>query len=305
MNAQLAPAPLAGLSTFAPGIYPDVPAEVYHRRELGVVNNGALKILSGKTPLHYRAWVDEVAEETETETAAKVFGKALHCAVLEPELFEQTYIMAREHPFNRVSDRLRNAKKPSQSTLDAIAYWDAWELEMGGKIEISAKDSIKLRGMAAAVRAHPIAGKFFAGGMPEATAIWTDPRTGLICKIRMDYWREDLWMIGDLKSTEDASPRAFARSVVNYGYHLQHAHYTSGPQVLFGREAPRFLFCAVEKEPPYSVGVYMLDADAEARGYELRDRAMDTLDACLRTDEWPGLPPVVNTLSLPGWAFTD
>ena len=305
MNAQLAPASITGLSTYAPGIYPDVPAEVYHRRELGVVNNGALKILSGKTPSHYRAWVDEVVEETETETAAKTFGKALHCAVLEPELFERTYIMAREHPFNRVSDRLRNAKKPSQSTLDAIAYWDAWQREMGDKIEIGAKDSIRLRGMAKAVHEHPIAGKFFAGGMAEATCIYDDPRTGLRCKTRMDYWREDLWMIGDLKSAEDANPRAFARSVVNYGYHLQHAHYTSGPQVLFGREAPRFLFCAVEKEPPYSVGVYMLDADAETRGHELRDRAMDALDTCLRTDEWPGLPPVVNTLSLPGWAFTD
>lgn len=296
---------LRSIADFEPGIHPDVPAVVYHQRVLGVVNSGALKLLAAKTPAHYRAWVDEPVDESESDTAAKAFGKALHCAVLEPEVFERTYIIAREHPYARVSDRLRNAKKPSQGTLDAIAYWDAWEAEMAGRIEVSHKDAIRLRGMAEAVRAHPIAGLFFQGGVSESTVIWTDPRTGLLCKARDDYWREDLWMIGDLKSTEDASPRAFARSVVNYGYHLQHAHYTSGRQVLFGREAPRFLFVGVEKEPPYSVGVYMLDADAEARGHELRDRAMDTLDRCLRSDEWPGLPPVVNTLSLPAWAFND
>lgn len=296
---------LRSIADFEPGIHPDVPAELYHQRVLGVVNSGALKLLATKTPAHYRAWVDEVVDETEGETAAKAFGKALHCAVLEPDVFERTYIIAREHPYARVSDRLRNAKKPSQGTLDAIAYWDAWEAEMAGRIEVSHKDATRLRGMAASVRSHPIAGKFFQGGTGEVTMIWTDPRTGLVCKARDDYWREDLWMIGDLKSTEDASPRAFARSVVNYGYHIQNAHYTSGPQVLSGGDAPRFLFVGVEKEPPYAVGVYMLDADAEARGHELRDRAMDTLDRCLRDDEWPGLPPVVNTLSLPAWAFTD
>lgn len=289
MSAQLAPAPLAGLSTFAPGIYPDVPHEVYHRRELGVVNNGALKILSGKTPAHYRAWVDEVVEEKETPTL--IFGRAFHSLVLEPSKFHREFALQ-----PAFGDLRTKAARESR---------DAWLTDHPGVTTLTDDDWKRLQGMAKAVRDHSIAGKFFADGMPEATAVYDDPRTGLRCKIRMDYWREDLWMIGDLKSTEDASPRAFARSVVNYGYHLQHAHYTSGPQALFGREAPRFLFCAVEKEPPYSVGVYMLDADAEARGHELRDRAMDTLDACLRTDEWPGLPPVVNTLSLPGWAFTD
>lgn len=289
MNALLTPAPLPGLSTYSPGIYPDVPAEVYHRRELGVVNNGALKILAGKTPEHYLAWVAEETEEK--ETPALVFGRALHSLVLEPSKFQ------REFALQPVFGDLR--------TKAARESRDAWLADHPGVTTLTEDDLKRLQGMAKAVREHPIAGKFFIDGMPEATCVYDDPRTGLRCKTRMDYWREDLWMIGDLKSTDDASPRAFAKSVVNYGYHIQDAHYSSGPQVLAGREAPRFLFVGVEKSPPYSVGVYMLDADAEARGHELRDRAMDTLDRCLRTDEWPGLPAVVNTLSLPGWAFTD
>lgn len=288
MSAQLSPQ-LAGLSAYAPGIYPDVPAEVYHRRELGVVNNGALKILANQTPSHYRAWVDDAAEHA--ETPALSFGRAFHSLALEPSKFH------REFALQPVFGDLRTkAAKESR---------DAWLADHPGVTPISADDWMRMQAMAKAVREHPVAGKFFVDGMPEATSVWTDPRTGLICKSRMDYWREDLWMIGDLKSTDDASPRAFARSVVNYGYHLQDAHYIEGPKAIHGREAPRFLFVAVEKAPPYAVGVYMLDADAEARGYELRDRAMGVLDTCLRSDAWPGLPPVVNTLSLPGWAFND
>jgi hypothetical protein len=300
VNALATIQPLPSMSQWPPGIHANVPAELYHRRELGVVNKGALDQLA-HTPAHYRAWVDGAEQE---ETPALAFGRALHCAVLEPEVFDRDYIIAREHPYIRVSDRLRNAKKPSQGTLDAIAYWDAWEAEMGGKIEISAEDAVALRGMQASVLEHPIAGKLFDGGMPEATAVWTDPRTGLTCKARFDVWRDDLVLIGDLKSTEDASPAAFARSVARYRYHVQDAHYSAGAAAL-GFPGVRFVFVGVEKTPPYAVGVYMLDVESASRGAELRDRDMDRLNECLRTDAWPGYAPVVHTLALPNWAFSD
>jgi len=297
MNTLLQP---SSILDYAPGIHEGVPAEVYHRKELGVVNCGALKELA-KTPAHYRAWL---ASEDDGDTPAKLFGRALHCAVLEPELFEATYILAREHPFSRVSDRLRNAKKPSQGTLDAIAYWDAWEVEMGGKIEVSHDDAITLHGMQAAVFAHPIAGKLFTGGVAESTAIWTDPEHALLCKARMDYYVASRGLVIDLKSTEDASESGFARSVATYRYHVQHAHYASAFQSL-GHELRAFLFVAVEKTPPYAVNVHCIDADAEARGMELRDRDMAKLNQCLQTDTWPGYEPTIHTLSLPRWAMND
>ena len=300
MNAQLAPAPATGLSAYAPGIYPNIPAEVYHRKELGVVNKGALDQLA-RTPAHYRAWL---ADTEDNDTPAKVFGRALHCAILEPDVFENTYIVAREHPFNRVSDRLRNAKKPSQGTIDAIAYWDAWEAEMGGKIEISHDDAIALRGMQAAVFAHPIAGPLFTDGRSEVTVVWTDPVTGLQCKARLDYHKRTLGLVADLKSTEDASESGFARSIAQYRYHVQHAHYASAFQTL-GHELRAFLFAAVEKSPPYAVAVHCIDADAEARGMELRSRDMALLSHCLQTDTWPGYEPTIHTLALPRWALND
>lgn len=301
MNAQMVEHGPISITGYAAGIHADVPAEVYHRRELGVVNKGALDQLA-KTPAHYRAWVDDQAQQVETPALA--FGKALHCAVLEPDVFDATYIIARDHPYSRVSDRLRNAKKPSQGTLDAIAYWDDWAREMGGKIEVSHDDAIALRGMQAAVFAHPIARKLFKGGVSEETVVWTDPRTGLLCKARLDYHQRSLGIVSDLKSTEDASPRGFARSVAHYRYHVQHAHYADAFAVT-GNELRMFAFVAVEKAPPYAVSVYTIDAEAEARGMELREQDMATLARCLETDTWPGYPAGINRLALPNWALRD
>lgn len=301
MAAQLTPAPFAGMSTYAPGIYPDVPAEVYHRRELGVVNNGALKILAGKTPEHYLAWVNG---EDSGESAALTFGRALHCAVLEPELFADTYVEPVDHPYRRPTSIQRNAKKPSQSTLDAIAYWDAWEAANAGKTEITLLEKQKLVGMSEAIRRHPLASKLFAGGTAEETIVWDDPRTGLRCKARADYHVAARGVIVDIKSTEDASPSGFRTSVARYGYHLQHAHYASAFQAL-GEELRAFLFVAVEKEPPYAVAVHCLDPEAESRGIELRHIAMDSLNDCLSTDTWPGYEPTIHRLSLPAWALRD
>jgi len=291
------------ISAMAPGIYPDVPAEVYHRRELGVVNNGGLKILADKrkTPAHYLAWVQSGDDE---ETKALAFGRALHCAVLEPDVFAATYVEPVEHPYRRPSSIQRNAKKPSAQTLEAIAYWDAWDAANVGKTEITFADKQMLIGMADAVRRDPYAGPLFQDGQAEATVVWNDPREALLCKARMDYYQAHRRVVVDLKSTEDASDEGFSLSVARYGYHLQHAHYASAFHAM---DIPlrAFLFVAVEKEPPYCVAVHMLDAEAEARGIELRERAMDKLNRCIATDTWPGYTPGIHSTSLPAWALRD
>lgn len=302
MNAQLLPPSTpASISQFAPGIYPDIPAELYHKREMGVANAGALKILNSKTPAHYRAWLDA---EQDDDTKALEFGRALHCALLEPKVFDATYVQPVEHPFRRPSITQRNAKKPSHSTLEAIAYWDKWEADHVGLIEITAAEKQRLIGMAESIRQHPIARTLLSEGASEQTLVWIDPRTGLLCKARVDRYIGARGLAWDLKSTEDASERGFAQHIARYGYHIQDAHYAGGFQVL-GLDLRAFLFVAVEKEPPYAVAVHSIDPEAESRGIELRDRAMDTLARCVANNSFPGYEPRINRLSLPVWALRD
>jgi exodeoxyribonuclease VIII len=108
--------------------------------------------------------------------------------------------------------------------------------------------------------------------------------------------------VADLKTTEDASPAAFARSVATYRYHVQAAFYLDGLRAC-DAQIDAFAFVAVEKTPPYLVAVYSADEICLARGREEYRADLLTFAECLRTDCWPGYPPFVQPLSLPAWAL--
>lgn len=54
----------------------------------------------------------------------------------------------------------------------------------------------------------------------------------------------------------------------------------------------------------YLPAVYQIDAAAEARGFELRERGLQTLQQCMQTNTWPGYAGITE-LSLPPWALKD
>ena len=103
----------------------------------------------------------------------------------------------------------------------------------------------------------------------------------------------------DLKTTTDASPKGFAKSVASFRYHVQAAHYLAAG--LFDK----FIFIAVEKEAPYAVACYELDADALTEGQRLRGRDLQRIANCRAMAAWPGYGDELQTISLPGWAFYD
>ncbi|HID70728.1 MAG TPA: exodeoxyribonuclease VIII, partial [Desulfobacterales bacterium] len=109
--------------------------------------------------------------------------------------------------------------------------------------------------------------------------------------------------IVDLKTTIDASPESFARSCVNFGYHRQEALYRMIYKLHFGEEPRGFIFVAVEKEPPYAVGVYVLGEEELNLGYNQINNAIDIYLECIRFDTWPSYSEKIITLDYPKWAF--
>ena len=79
--------------------------------------------------------------------------------------------------------------------------------------------------MAEAVRARPAAAAALEGGRVELPVTWTDVETGIECKGRLDCITT---RFVDLKTTVDASPRAFAASAVKYSTHAQVAYSNDG-----------------------------------------------------------------------------
>lgn len=255
-----------------------VPSAEYYRRERGVVSKTALDQVH-RSPRHYLMWLDGEDEQT----PAMAFGAAFHVATLEPDRFVAQY-----------------AAKPADMSF-ATKEGKAWRSEHEGRIILSHDDHSKILAMSAAVRAHPIAGPLLRGGQAEMTLRWQDVDSGLRCQARVDYWRQDLRVAADLKSTSCAAARDFARSVAEYRYHVQHALYADGFAAC-GEPVEHFLFVAVEKTAPYLVAVYELDADSVAKGEASYREDLETLERCLHDDAFPGYPETIQSLSLPAWA---
>lgn len=247
----------------------------YHADRTAVSKSWLDKI--ERSPAHLKAYLDgTAANET---TPAMALGSLTHAMILEPERFSSDFVMC-----PRLDKRTKAGKEA----------WVEFEDANTGKIVVPEKDWLQAEAMRDAVYEHPSARKLLTKGDPEQTVFWNDSNTGEKCKARADWLRENF--IVDLKTTADASPAGFAKSIANFRYHVQNAHYTDG----FDLE--RFVFIAVEKAPPYGVAVYVLDEDSISKGTELRKRNMDVYAECKARNEWPGYSELVETINLPRWA---
>jgi hypothetical protein len=231
-----------------------------------------------KSPYHYWSRYLDPNRSPVEPTAAMRLGSLVHCAVLEPEDLLQRYGVC--GPRNTKAGK-EQADRMADAGIEAV----------------SQSDMALALSMAASVRVHPAASALLAQGKAEQSFWWDDASTGLRCKCRPDWYYGAT--VVDLKTTTDASPSSFARSIATFRYHVQASHYLAG---LHGAE--RFVFIAVEKTAPYAVAVYELDAAALAAGDELRQRDMRVIADCQATKEWPGYGDDCQTLSLPSWALT-
>jgi len=265
-------------------LMPHVSHEDYHRRVLGEASKSGLDQIA-RSPAHYRAWVEGQRDKS---TTALDLGRLVHTAILEPDVFAGRY--AEQPDFG--DGRTKIAK-------EAKAEWIA---DHAGKIGVSAEDWQIVAGVRRGLARHSHAARLFTRGLAEQTVRWTDDETGVKCKCRPDYLRLDAGIVVDLKTCRDVS--AFARSVAEYRYHVQEAHYREGIAVATGVQPSHFIFVAVETEAPFACGVFELDAEALEKGRTLVRGNVSRLAECVNTGRWPAYydDTGIQTLSLPRWA---
>lgn len=180
--------------------------------------------------------------------------------------------------------------------------WEEWQQNNPGRIILSPEVWEQLHAMATAVHAHPAAGALLSSvpGEAEKSVYWNDPTTGVLCRCRPDWWREDDVLV-DLKTTDDASPEGFAKSMANWRYDVQAPYYMDGVKLATGRDVKAFVFIAVEKKPPYAVGVYVLDSASMEIGRAMYQQDLRVYAECLANDNWPGYGDRIQTINMPAW----
>lgn len=241
---------------------------------------------NGKSPLHY--WHKYVNPERvrDEPTAAMVMGTAIHTAILEPDLLNQTVVCGLDIPKRSAADK---------------AEWANFEAANAGKIILRAEDYQTVLAVRDAVHKHPVASSLIKDGQTEQSFYATHPETGELIKCRTDLVSNSGEFILDVKSTDDASPEGFARSAANFRYHVQQSWYQDIFDIIYGEHPPYWMFLAVEKKPPYAIGIYYLPNEAVNLGGLLAQRDLRKIVEHKRNNEWPDYGTEVKELLLPGW----
>jgi hypothetical protein len=264
---------------FVPGAFPDMPSETYHAIE-ALSNGGGVKLR--KSQADYKL----MRTEKKAPTDAMIFGTAVHMALLEPARFETDVVIA------PIVNPYTKAGKEEKA---------AFALANASKVILTVEAYRRALACAASVRAHPGASKLLQGAVTELSLFWVDKQYDIPCKCRFDLISHGGGT--DLKTTLDASPEGFAKSVANYEYHAQGAHYMSGAEHCLN-ETPRFFgFIAVESQPPHLTGCYFLPSAAIRAGQRLMAIAAERYAEGLKTGVWRGYADTIEELHLPRWAL--
>jgi hypothetical protein len=264
-----------------PGIYFGIPNDVYHADRNWLSSTNA-KLLFSKSPQHLYHALNTPHNEDEGKTPSMLLGSVTHGLILEPNT----------HPYVCL-------EKWDMRTTAGKAARAQWEQENAGKMGVDQATW----GHAVGMHASAMACTSFTGFLNRCTTevVFLGIVNGVKMKCKVDMWDPDLYAVGDLKTTSDASKKAFAYSAGKLGYIISAAHYRLTIAAALGlSEYPSFTLFPLENTPPYAMGtpLYFDERQLERAHVALLDKLLD-YSLCMESNYWGGYPQEPEELSIP------
>lgn len=225
-----------------------------------------------RSPAYYW-WAVNNTEDANDPTPSQIFGAAAHKYVLEPRSFGEEYAIA-----PNVDKRTKAGKEE----------WMLFQEQNADKTVITTDDLDTIRCMVDAICENETA-KLLLTGTIETPIFWTDPETGVECKIKPDCVA--MWdgrpIIVDYKTVSSCDERAFKSECRKYGYKIQAGMYTEGFALTHFNEVS-FAFVAQEKTAPYGVRVFWCDPEFIEQGNRQFHELLRYYKQCSDQGFWPG-----------------
>lgn len=262
---------------FKPGLYPGISNFTYHNEKpwtdfLSSHQIGSLL----KSAAHYKT----AKENPLTPTPAMQFGSAAH-----------EYILEEVKPIIVDGTRYTNAFK------ETVA-------DNPDKNVVTPDEFEKILRMKDALFKHDLARQLLRGGGAEESVHWMHDRyDGIKCKARPDLLLFDQKWIIDYKTTSDAHPSKFPKSIIDFNYDIQSVWYKEGMKAVTGDEW-QFMIIAQEKDIPDAIQVYDLRHYAEM-GTKKVNKSLKRLWDALNSRKWPGYPARLIIPWPPKWAMDN
>jgi len=254
-----------------------------YRRQAGESQSHLKSILL--SPAHYQA----NRKRRFRASSVMTIGTATHCRALEgDQTFENSFVLKPENvKYTTKEGREWRDSQGNKTILVNDGIDHQWDCVMGmtealrkmSWFDPSQKDYRKYN---------------------EVSFYWEE--MGIPCKARLDriLVTDDEVHVIDLKTTDSISVEKFQSKAVDLGYDFQAGWYSHAAELVYEKPV-RFTFVAIERNEPWSVGIFEVPQDMMQEARRKNEKALKTLRKCLDTGEWPGILPVPKILEYPRW----
>lgn len=267
--------PASEFHTMEPGVYLDVPFAEYLKAK--ALSNSFL--CGFERSAGYAKWSQDAPIDHEAESAADL-GTLVHALALEPESVAERYLVMPAFKLTTNEGREKAADYEQQA-------------QAAGLIPVTFAEMRKAQMMADSMLAHPDMRMWLRAesGYSEATIVWRDAETGLLCKARCDrlVFVPGGVVIFDVKTIArlDKLNRWY---VQDYGYDRQRAHYVEAAESLqCGNVWFYFGFVSSSLNiKRYPVRYAELSPDLVVSGYEKQRARLAKYKTCLEFNDFTG-----------------
>ncbi len=267
-----------------------------------------------------RSWMNPKREEAETQAMAN--GRAMHCRVIEPEVFKTAYVPALDPADYPLAIRTVEDAKEACRRLDLkvsgrrddllerlrphddVQIWDDLVSDYGkehsGAEFLSADQMTEIQTAAAMIEHHPQLSKCFKGGEPEVSVFWTDEKTGLPLKCRIDYLKPAV--ICEYKTFSNpygkSAERAIMAAIAGGKYHIQAVFQKEGLRACGDTAEREFLWIFQQQGVAPIARGHILSEGALYQAATAQYRhCIESFAECLErfgADPWVDLTPIMH-----------
>lgn len=287
-----------------PGIYYDVPEDIYHADpcEQPSLSSSLARVIVTESVQHAWHLHPRLGAKKREAGKAALEGTILHALSLDQPLPDHVVILEHADFRSKAAREARDTAKaqgkhPLSSTEFQRLKTQALELK-----EQQERDAeLVAAGMAKGLVPYD--------GAPEVTIIWTEESFWgpVTCRARLDKLQISAdgrsATIHDLKKVDSAAPSRIEQKIRQYGYYLQGATYRRALQHHMPHLDPDFVLHFVEGAPCYGYTPTRLSPDYLELGEQQWLQAVEAWGRGLHTGEWPAYlePGTVHTVSPPPW----
>lgn len=294
------------------GVFLGMPEAEYHAAP--GISHSILKHMQ-PTLAHGKAFLDSLETAEEDDNINLIIGSLVHHAILTPEVPFPKIVMEPETYPVKTGLKLDSGvdlveSKPWHNGANHCKDWHKTQ-KAEGLLVLKKPEWETVAGCVKSLARHPLVQKVMKGGQSEVSVFRRSP-AGPLTKFRLDHIPGGQCLV-DFKTVAgngDASPRRFAKIILDRGYDTQAAWYFDGWNDLefseirpdFWELKAEFLFIVVEKEPPYAVATYLVDKADMQRGREKNWARLSGMVQAQVSGVWPGYAEEPVVIKLPNWA---